>query len=342
MYDFLIVTHLPSFYKVRLYNELAIKSKIFVIYLGKLSNERSLDFTEEVPSYEYVFLSDGAFEDRHLFFSCVNLFSLLRKINFQKVIISGWEQPEFWLLAFFVKKSKNTLALESNIFHSTKSGLKLYIKKIFLLRIGAILASGEHSRQLAHQLGFKGKISITHGVGIIKKAEIAPHLKSYTGLFIYIGRLSPEKNLIYLFKVFQSLPNLTLRVIGSGPQKEELLSLKPENVEMLGEVPNSDLSNFFSKSDFLILPSKREAWGLVVEESLYCFNPVIVSKYCGSKSLVLEGVNGFIFDPDREGELEHILENLTNTTYERLKKNTGPFAINDKDKIQLQSYLELL
>lgn len=40
--------------------------------------------------------------------------------------------------------------------------------------------------------------------------------------FLYVGRLSEEKNLKLLIDVFNSLPDLKLNIIGFGPQEEVL------------------------------------------------------------------------------------------------------------------------
>ena len=49
MYEYIIVTHIPAFYKVNLYNELAKKMNILVIFVASDTNEnRSDDFIVKV------------------------------------------------------------------------------------------------------------------------------------------------------------------------------------------------------------------------------------------------------------------------------------------------------
>jgi glycosyltransferase involved in cell wall biosynthesis len=56
---------------------------------------------------------------------------------------------------------------------------------------------------------------------------------------------------------------------------------------------------FFALCEAFVLPSKREEWGLVVNEAMACGAPVIVSNRVGAHfDLVQEGVNGFSFEPD--------------------------------------------
>ena len=47
MYDLLIVTHIPNFYKIYLYNKLSENIKILVIFIASNTNEkRSSDFID--------------------------------------------------------------------------------------------------------------------------------------------------------------------------------------------------------------------------------------------------------------------------------------------------------
>jgi glycosyltransferase involved in cell wall biosynthesis len=55
---------------------------------------------------------------------------------------------------------------------------------------------------------------------------------------------------------------------------------------------------FFALCEAFVLPSKREEWGLVVNEAMACSAPVIVSDCVGSSfDLVQDGLNGFRFVP---------------------------------------------
>ena len=66
---------------------------------------------------------------------------------------------------------------------------------------------------------------------------------------------------------------------------------------------------FLAQSDVLILPSKSEPWGLVVNEAMVCGMPVIVSETCGCVAdLVKNDLNGFTFDPGNEKELERAMQ----------------------------------
>jgi glycosyltransferase involved in cell wall biosynthesis len=68
-------------------------------------------------------------------------------------------------------------------------------------------------------------------------------------------------------------------------------------VHFLPFLNQKKLPTIYADSDLLVLPSKSETWGLVVNEAMASGLPVIVSDKVGcAADLVLNGKNGFIFE----------------------------------------------
>jgi glycosyltransferase involved in cell wall biosynthesis len=67
-------------------------------------------------------------------------------------------------------------------------------------------------------------------------------------------------------------------------------------VHFLGSLQDAPLSREYFGASCMVLPSKREPWGLVTNEALNHGCPVIVSESCGCvPELVVEGVSGYAF-----------------------------------------------
>ena len=76
-------------------------------------------------------------------------------------------------------------------------------------------------------------------------------LESYKNKFLYIGRLSEVKNLAFLIKVFNKLPEYSLTIIGEGPDKIKLESMSEPNINFVGSVENKEaFTIFFDKIIF--------------------------------------------------------------------------------------------
>ena len=340
MYDYIIVTHIPAFYKVNLYNELSKKLKILVIFIASNTNEkRADDFTTlQNASFSYEVLSDGDFQTRDVKSNIKKLKIIFKNNEYKRLLVSGWDLKEFWYLVMFYPKPKNCLALESTILESIPNGIKGWIKKVFLSRISTVFASGNLHVELLEALSFKGDIKITKGVGIINKPSYEGVKKEYQKRFLYVGRLSQVKNLETLIKLFNDLPNYHLTIIGDGEEKEYLQSIANQNISFKQPIENIKLQIEFLNHDIFILPSISEPWGLVVEEALYFGLPVMISKNCGSVELIKNGVNGYIFEPMNSEKIKSLILNIDNILYQELIEGVREFSVGEKDLKQLGVY----
>jgi glycosyltransferase involved in cell wall biosynthesis len=341
MYDYVFVTHLPSFYKVNLYHELAKHLKIKVVFIGQGSSIRTKDFTPLEMKFDHVFLSDGAFEERNVFSTLFRLASFIFKTKYKKMVLGGWDLPEFWLALLLNRITQNTLALESTENESATEGIKGLVKKFFLSRISTVFASGELHASLLKRLNYRDEVRITRGVGLINKPATKNQMKKYEKKFLYVGRLSPEKNLPFLIEVFKGLPDHQLLIVGTGPMKSELLGLAPSNVKFMDHVENSKIGEVFKNADFLILASTSEPWGLVVEEALYFGRPVLISKVCGASELIDSG-NGYVFDPRSPESLSDILRSIDETNFNLLQENIAKNKLEKKDFWQVVTYRDVI
>lgn len=135
--------------------------------------------------------------------------------------------------------------------------------------------------------------------------------------FLYVGRLSPEKNVDGLIRGFAEYRRKggewSLVIAGDGRERPFLEALASaldlsHAVRFVGHQPSSGLVPYYAFARCFVLPSKREPWGLVVNEAMAAGLPVIVSSRCGcAEDLVLEASNGYVFDPQRPQELEAAL-----------------------------------
>jgi len=304
VYDYLIITHLPAFYKVNLYNKLAQKANICVIFLGKTSKIRTNDFINLQFNFDSHFLFSGDFEKRSSLLCLLRLLKIIYTIKFKKILLGGWENIEFWLPLLFINKHKVSLALESSIGESKVSGFKKVVKQAFLKRVDRVFASGSPHGRLLKALGYKGEINYTDGVGLFPLQQQKTAQK-FGGKFLYIGRLAKEKNLLALVEVFNKLSQFHLSIVGNGPLESELKANANSNISFYSHVANDKIADIYKSHDVFVLPSNMEPWGLVVEEALYYGLPVIVSNKVGCAEDLVEKFNfGVIFSHKSSAQLQ--------------------------------------
>lgn len=337
LYDKVFVTNLPAFYKINLFNEIASKKNILVIFTHSYSTDRNKNFFEGNKNFEYYFLPKSS-KLQQLY----HLIHLIRKIDFKELILGGYDEMVYWLLAFTNSKKNNSLIIESSIFESRTSGIAGWLKRQFLKRVTHVYASGKLQSNLCKSLKFNGKITITKGVGIF---NIVPQPQYFPKVevknFIYVGRFSPEKNLEYLINTFSFLPKFNLNLVGYGPEEKYLKTIANENVNFLGPISNEKLYIEYQKNDVFILPSLREPWGLVVEEALNNGLPVIVSNKVGCiDEVVKDGVNGLIFEIESEKGLIDAINKISNIQfYNNLRLNISKMNFEEIKLHQINCYL---
>jgi glycosyltransferase involved in cell wall biosynthesis len=185
----------------------------------------------------------------------------------------------------------------------------------------AALVSGGAARGYLRQLGFTGPVS--DGLDVVdNKHFIEGSNAAWRGprsarkkyrlperYFLMVGKLEAGKDqrtaLSAAAQAFDAGLPSTFRFLlaGEGTCRGELeahsrdLGIR-DRVKFLGPVAYEDLPSLYAMATALILPSRSETWGLVVNESLACGTPVIVSRVCGcAGDLVHRGRTGLTFEP---------------------------------------------
>lgn len=127
------------------------------------------------------------------------------------------------------------------------------------------------------------------GTDLLWVAEIDEAVKN-ASFFVEVARRLRERR-----------PDLTVRVVGEdrGVAMAERLRGLGIAVREDPVVPWRDMAAVLADARLLLLPSLREAWGLVCDEAMQCGTPCLVSPSVGAADdLVLEGENGRVLPLD--------------------------------------------
>ena len=139
-------------------------------------------------------------------------------------------------------------------------------------------------------------------------------------IILFVGKLIDRKNPLILLEAFHQLINkqprnkIVLMFAGTGPDLELIENkIKHYNldstVKILGFKNERELREYYAIANLLVLPSKEETFGLVINEAMSARTAIIASDKIGSsKDLVINGINGFIFKSENLESLTTILE----------------------------------
>ncbi len=221
--------------------------------------------------------------------------------NADVTIIPGVDRPEYWLRALIlaIRGRKRAVFFDSTRYDRPQRPLRRLAKQLFFKLVPWTLSYGERSRAYTMSLGFRAERALVRPQAAYLPAGYdARHVPAQreelrdpgNRVFLYVGRLSPEKGidtLIDAFSQYRSVdPQAQLRIVGSGPEEAALKTLAAEHgvegsVVFPGAMQDDALQKEYLRATALVLPSLSEPWGLVVNEALHHGCPVIVSDRCG-------------------------------------------------------------
>jgi glycosyltransferase involved in cell wall biosynthesis len=141
------------------------------------------------------------------------------------------------------------------------------------------------SETVAQPLRAAGVEVIVIPNGVRMPAEVAPPAEPPEVL--YVGRLSPEKNVDTLV---EALGDLNLVVAGDGP----LRGLVPHG---LGAVPHAEVERLLERASVFVAPCEREGFGLAAAEAMAFGRPVVAAAGGALLELVVDGETGFLVPP---------------------------------------------
>ncbi len=128
----------------------------------------------------------------------------------------------------------------------------------------------------------------------------------------FLGRIEAAKGIEPLLATLRPIAGpFTLQIGGTGNAAlvQRLQAQHADDrFEWLGRVEPQE---FFGKIDVLVVPSIwNEPFGLVIGEAHSHGIPVIASRRGGIPEVVRDGINGFLYDPDRPHQLADIVKQL--------------------------------
>jgi 1,2-diacylglycerol 3-alpha-glucosyltransferase len=165
---------------------------------------------------------------------------------------------------------------------------------------------------------------------------------------IYVGRLSPEKNLALLLRAFNGVAktyeHVRLLVVGDGPEKENLeAQVKHMNIEtkvfFTGMVDYKEIPSYLASSNIFVTPSNAETFGLSTVEAMAAGLPTLGIDAPGTGDIIEDGVTGLVTSDDLAVFTAKLV--LLSTNHE-LRRVMGKQAVQASKKYDIQTTTGIL
>ncbi len=289
--------------------------------VGGIGVHHGLKFREDLPAdlpIETLMPQSSWQEAGQVTLAC-KLWTALTRLDPEAVLVPGYYTLPALAAALWAKlhRRHSILMTESTAGDHIRIGWKEILKGALIRSLfdGAVCGGAAHLRYLK-QLGFpKDRVAFSYDVvdnafftreaALLRQQPRPSHLPEK--YFLYVGRLSPEKNIDGLLQAFGEYRKgggiWSLVLVGAGPSTKLLQDLAAllgdrDDIHFAGMKTYTELPTYYAFASCFVLPSTREPWGLVVNEAMASGLPVIVSERCGcAETLVESGMNGFLIDP---------------------------------------------
>lgn len=352
------LTNIPAPYKTPRLNALddrdGVKLKVF--YAGTETSRHRYEHLPEMryehetfPAFTISFLGREAILNR-------GVLSALRKFEPDAIVAGGWNYSASLLALLYSKVNRVPMGvLSENL--SQESWLSKGLLRAILPAFDVCFAASSQAKQNLVEHGasksetyvlpycidvesFRSSLSREKQTQLENTLEVEDE-----NVVLYVGLLEERKGIDDLITAISEVDETHLLIAGYGPLREKLEAQAEaeaqDSVTFLGNVPNQELPNYYAIADVFVLPSRKEPWGLVLNEAMACGTPVVTTNVSGAVSnLVLDEETGLVVPPDDPFELATAIRRILFD--EELAERLREGGLRASDEYVPERYAELI
>lgn len=237
-------------------------------------------------------------------FSPATIIDLARKVQPDIVYIAGWQDLGYLPAARALRREGVPVVIGFDDqwlgkFRQHVGGLlsRFVLKPLFFSHAWV---AGPLQYEFAKRFGFRNDEIIFHllsgDTDLFKGVRERRNAKASSG-FLYVGAMRRIKGVDILLSAYDIYRHelggsWTLNCVGNGELAESVA--RHANVQHTAFSKQDDLISLAEQAGALILPSRRDQWGVVVHEFAAAGLPLILSEGVGAASqFLIPGYNGF-------------------------------------------------
>ncbi|HEX2676322.1 MAG TPA: glycosyltransferase family 4 protein, partial [Polyangiales bacterium] len=273
--------------------------------------------------YQSEFLSRHATLDQPSSVSIPNALGLLRRERPDWILIAGYTyrfEHQLRLLAplvgarLMIRGEQTSLSLDGR--GPLKALARAAFLRVFYRGISAFCYPGTLGREHLQSFGVPASklffspysvddTLIRSALDSVQRSEARRALGIPDDRFVFVlsGKIYPGKDPFAILDAIEAMPRsqqVGLIVLGDGEQRAPFEArakqVLGERLIFAGFVNQSQLGRYFIAADALVLTSKRETWGLVVNEAMHYGLPVITNDRVGcNPDLIKPGETGYLY-----------------------------------------------
>lgn len=270
----LYITNIEVPYRVRFFNELAKYCDLTVLYESRGTEDRNKEWAKsECASHKIKYLR-----------SRVDVSGIIREIfsGHDKIIVGCYNDPVQMvaILVMRLLRKPYILNLDGEAFLDGNN-LKSRMKRFFLKNAEQYLVAGEKAGYSLRKVAGKKKI-VPYYFSSLSEQEIKEHFKAAQdacrdNVILVVGQYFDYKGMDIALEAARMDTTLHYKFVGMGNRTKLFMQNHeiPENVEIIPFLQKGELEDEYKKCTMLVLPSRQECWGLVINEAASFGTPIV-------------------------------------------------------------------
>ena len=289
----LYLTNIEVPYRVRFFNELASKCELTVMYERRKSANRDGKWASAEEKHYVVEYLDGRNLGDEYGFS-LRIIELVKK-GWDVVVVGCYNSKVQMLAMAYMRMHHIPFIINLDGEPFIGSGLKAFVKKQMLKGASAYLTAGvKAGASLRKSIG-EGKHIIPYYFSSLTDEELARHAclpcnrEKYV---LVVGQYFDYKGMDVAFDAACRDSSILYKFIGMGKRTDAFardMGKITDNVEIIPFLQKKDLEEEYKKCTVLLLPTRQECWGLVVNEAASFGTPIVSTWGSGAAVEFLSG-----------------------------------------------------
>lgn len=336
MKKYIFLTNIPTPYRNSFYNELANYNFDFkVFYMRNTEGDRNWNINMDDMKHEF-YIDKGLYKMFGRFHLHINpklIFKILKDKSAELIIGGGWNDPDVLFLVLLKRlglfKKQMHFWTEANYLTlgaSNDNFLKRMVRRfVYNCTTGTQLSSGRMTELTLEKWGVRTTAFVPLPNTIeeekfqITTNDIIQRKKNSPPIILLPVRLHEQvKGIVNFFKAIEveNVKRSKFLVAGDGPDKVMIENYikeygLEEHIHLLGHCNTTELVDLYRQANLFVLPSFTDASPLTVIEALRMKLPLLISERCGNHfEAVIEGENGYIFDPYSPPTIKNAFEKI--------------------------------
>lgn len=294
----LILTNIPSPYRVDFFNELGKLCELTVAFERGHSSERDASWKNfSTEHFTPVFLKGIKRGVANAI--CPGVVKHLKKGRYDHIIVTNFAAPTGMLAISWMRMRGIPYWLESDGgFAKGGTGFKEKLKRHFIKDArGYFSTAQEHDRyytqygarpEQLHRYPFTSLFRrdiLDEPVTAEQKAALRETLgMKEEKILLAVGQFIPRKGFDILLDAMATLPkSIGCYIVGGAPGPEYLEQVEKDglqNVHFVGFKQKTQLAEYYMAADLFVHPTREDIWGLVVNEAMAKGLPVVTTDRC--------------------------------------------------------------